>query len=174
MKQIPSRRCLSWPTFVKCGGLFGEKDDAYRYEEDGEPAAAVNVFSEEDFGGSGVADVGEGGCGGGGEREVDDAEGEEQGEEVERHAECSREEDGAREHGSDGAEVAAEAWSGAVVVQVAEAAHGGGDEALTRDGEGGDAENADPLSKYGGADEGCCDRKRDHQRPAPESIRSSW
>ena len=127
-------------------GLLCEEDYAYCYEEDGEPAAAVDVFLKEGFGGGGVADVGERGGGGGGEGEVDDGESEEESEEVEGHAERSGEEEGAREDGADGAEVTAKAGAGAEVVEVAEAAHGGGDEAFAGDSEGGDAEDAGPLS----------------------------
>jgi hypothetical protein len=154
-------------------GLLCEKDDSYGYEEDGEPAAAVDVFAEEEFGGDSIAHVGQGCCGGGGQRKIDDAEGEEQGEEVERHAERSEEEDGAGENGADGAEIAAEARAGAEVVEVTEAAHGGCDEAFARDGEEGHAEDAGPFSKNAGGKERGCDGCCGHQRPAPESIRSS-
>lgn len=104
----------------------------------------VDVFVQEEFGYDGVAYVGEGGDGGGGEREVDDAQGEEHGEEVEGHAERAGEEERAGKHGADGAEVAAQAGAVAEMVEVAEAVHGGGYEALAGDGQGGDEEDAGP------------------------------
>ena len=58
-------------------------------EERGEPAAAVYVFFKEDFGGGSVADEGQGGAGWSGERDINFAEGEEQREEAERHAQDS-------------------------------------------------------------------------------------
>ena len=51
--------------------LTGEEEDAYGDEEDGEPAAAVDVFVQEELRGDGVADVGEAGNAGGGEGEID-------------------------------------------------------------------------------------------------------
>ena len=69
---------------------------------------------------------------------------EEHGEEVERHAERPDEEQRAGEYGSDGAGIAAQTAVGAEQVEVAEAAHGGGDEALAGDGEGGDEDDAGP------------------------------
>lgn len=145
--------------------LFCEEDDADRDEDDGEPAAVVYVFAQEDLCGGGVADEGERGGGGGGEREVDDGEGVEHGEKVERHAEGAGEEEGAGEDGADGAKEAEEAGAGAEVVEVAEAAHGGGDEDFAGDGESGDGEDGAPLSEDVGVEEG-------GQRPAPESMRS--
>jgi hypothetical protein len=72
------------------GGLFCQEGDAGADEESGEPAATVDVFLEEDLGGCSVADVGEGGAGGGGKGDVHVAEGEEEGEEAERHGEDAK------------------------------------------------------------------------------------
>ena len=153
--------CLSREVALLC-----EEDDACADEEGSEPASAVYVFVEEELCGGGVAYEGEGGRGRGGEREVDDGEGVEHGEEVEGHAQGTDEEEGRREYGADGAEVSAEARAGAEVVEVAEAAHGGGDEAFAGDGEGDDREDGAPFPEDVGREEG------GHQRPAPESMRS--
>ena len=48
----------------------------------------------------------------------------------------------------------AKAGTGAKVVEVAEAAHGGGDKDLAGDGEGGDGEDGAPLGKDAGVETG--------------------
>lgn len=139
---------------------MGEQDDTDCDEGGGEPTAVVYYFAENEFGCDGVADVGERGDGGGGERELGDAEGEEHGEEVEGHAEGTEDEFAAGENGLDGAEDAA---AFADEVEVAEVAHAGGDEDFSGDGEGSDEGDGGPDSQGWGED----------HRPAPASIWSS-
>ena len=122
---------------------------------------------QEELCGDGVADVVKRGDGGGGEGELDDREGIKHGEEVEGHAERADEEEWAGKDGSDGAKVAAKTGAGAEVVEVAEAAHGGGDTTFAGDGEDGDRDDAAPLANGVGGKERCCDGRSGHQRPAP-------
>ena len=121
--------------------LVGEECYSGADEDGGEPAAAVYVFVEEELGGYGVADEGEGGAGGGGEGDVYFAQGEEEGEEAERHAEDSGEEHGAGDYGADGS---GEAGFCADDVEVADAAHGSGSEAVSCDGGEGYGEDGGP------------------------------
>src|SRR5882757_1786821 len=125
-------------------GLLCQQNYAYADKNDCKPAAAIYVFAQEELCGGSIADIGERGRGGGGEREVDDREGVEHGEEVEGHAECSGEEERAGEDGADGAEIAAQTGAGAEVVEVSEAAHGGSNEDLAGDSESGNGEDSAP------------------------------
>src|SRR5882757_1774657 len=119
-------------------GLLCQQNYAYADKNDCKPAAAIYVFAQEELCGGSIADIGERGRGGGGEREVDDGEGVEHGEEVESHAECSGEEERAGENGARRPKVAADAGTGTEEIEVAEAAHGAGDEDFARNCEGGD------------------------------------
>ena len=136
-----AKLCETEPRSVLLLCLTGEEKDADGDEEDGEPAAAVYVFVEEEAGGDGVADVVEGGDAGGGEGEIDEREGVKHGEEVEGHAEGPGEEGGVGDYGAGSS---GEAGVGADEVEVADLAHGGGDEDFSGDGEEGDDGDAGP------------------------------
>jgi len=125
----------------------GQESDADADEDGGQPAAAVDVFVEKELCREGVADEGEGGAGGGGERDVYAREGEEEGEEAERHGEDAEEKDG---RGDDGAGGSREAGLGADQIEIADAAHSSGGEHVPGYGGDGDGEDGDPGKKKAG------------------------
>ncbi len=123
--------------------LVVQKDDADADEDGGDPAAAVDLLFEEDFGGGGVADEGERASGGGDQAHVRVAESEEQAEEAEGHGESADEQARAGDDGEGRTEQAALCLD---EVEITELAHGGGSENVSgrcSEDDGGDAGDRD-------------------------------
>ena len=93
-----------------------EEVDPDADEGGGGPAAAGDIFFQEELGGDGVGDDGERGRGGPDERQSEVIEGEEQREESESQEEDSREEEWT---GEDSADRSGQAGVGADLVEVA-------------------------------------------------------
>lgn len=117
---------------------LAQQDDADGDKERGEPAAAVDVLMQEEFGRDGIADIGEGADGRASERELGDRERKEHGEEVERHAERAEHEGDVGENGANSAGKAAALTN---EVEISELLHAAGDEDLSGDCECGDERN---------------------------------
>ncbi len=140
--MVPPADSISEFPKADCGvKLAGEEGDTGADQGGGDPAATVYVFMEKDLGGGGVADEGERGAGRGGERDVHDAEGEEQGEEAEGHREDAKQEHFAACDGFDGAD---KPRLSADVVEVADAPHSACGEHVAGDGGSGNGEDGGP------------------------------
>src|SRR5271165_1071046 len=136
--QVP---CALKPTrFSRGSGPCEEKNSAAD-KDGGEPAAAVDVFMQEEFSGQGVSDKGERGGGRSHHTEVRPRESGEVAKEGDGHEGDSTEEHAAREQAG---QHGAEAVAAAKVIQVADTAHGQGNQDISGGGGADGGEDAEP------------------------------
>lgn len=105
-----------------------EQDYSRADEEGGEPAAAVDVFMEEELGADRVGDKGERGRGRSHQAQVGPRESDQIAEERQGHEEDAAKERSAGEHAGQNRQ---EAVLAAQIAEVADAAHGQGDEDIS-------------------------------------------